>query len=203
MVNEIKPQPDPQHIMELLGGMFVSEGICVPDIFKLYERHPAFLSDFYMNFKRFVWIDGYNNVNVKCLIGLAVSFATRCRPWADFFTARLDRLNFPQRAVEDVRALVAINAMYNQFYKLPDLSSKALFGGMPVGLRGHTIASTMFDEITIELIGVAMGTLNGCKTCTSGHAHSASNAGLEDEAILEAIQCASTVLAGCTFLNSL
>jgi alkyl hydroperoxide reductase subunit D len=200
-----KPQRDPLHVMERVGEMLVDEGIAVPDFFTLYQRHPAFLMDFYMNFKRFVWNDGYNNAVVKTLIGLAVSFATGCKPWSEFFIARLDRYSVLPRAVEDVRALVAVNAMYNQFYKLPDLSGNAHFGGMPVGLRGHTIASTMFDEITLELIGVAMGTMNGCKTCTAGHARSAASAGLRnaEAATLEAIQCAATVLAGCTYLNSL
>ena len=175
----------------------------VPCAFALYEAHPAFHADFYMNFKRFVWADGYLTPKNKAAIALAISFATGCRPWSDYFSlTRFAALGFPEAAAGDIRALVAVNSMYNQFYKLPDLMGRGL-AGMAVGLRGHTIAATCLDGEVIELIGVVMGTLNGCRTCATGHARAALNSAVPDEAILEANQCAATMLAGCVFLNSL
>lgn len=175
----------------------------VPYPFIQYEIHPAFHADFYMNFKRFVWTDGYLTPKVKAALALAISFATGCRPWQDVLKRDIARLGFPEAAAEDIRALVAVNSMYNQFYKLPDMVGRGLAGGMAVGLRGHTIASTCLDGAVIELIGVVIGVLNGCRTCTTGHARAAVNSAVSDEALLEAIQCVATMLAGCVFLNSL
>lgn len=186
-----------ERIREMFGDL------PVPYPFAQYEMHPAFHADFYMNFKRFVWTDRYLNPKVKAAIALAVSFATGCRPWQDVLKRDIARLGFPEGAAEDIRALVAVNAMYNQFYKLPDMVGRGLSGGGAVGLRGHTIASTCLDGDLIELIGVVIGTLNGCRTCTTGHARAAVNSYVTDEAIIEAIQCAATMLAGCVFLNSL
>lgn len=168
---------------------------------EMLRVHPAFATDFYMNFKRFVWADGYLNVRTKAAIGMAISLATGCRWMEEFMAERVCDLEFPAAAIGDIRALVAVNAMYNLFFKLPDVSDR--FRGMAVGLRGHTIASTCLDNPTIELIGMVIGALNGCRTCMTGHARAATSTGVGDDAILEAIQCAATILSGCVFLNSL
>jgi alkyl hydroperoxide reductase subunit D len=196
MVNNAANNPIEDRIRELFGD----EPIPYP--LTQYGMHPAFQADFHMNFKRFVWSDGYLNVNMKAAIALAISFATGCRPWQDVLERRVIALGFPEAAEGDIRALVAVTAMFNVFFKLPDLSGSR-FGGMGVGLRGHTLAATCLDEQTIELISVAISTINGCKLCTAGHVRVASQTGLDDQAILEAIQCAATMLAGCTFLNAL
>jgi lipoyl-dependent peroxiredoxin subunit D len=73
---------------------------------------------------------------------------------------------------------------------------------MSVGLRAHTFAGTSLDEKTVELINIAISDLAACRPCTSGHVTKARQLGLSDEAILEAIQCAATVLAGVQFLKA-
>lgn len=201
MNDRIENQAQSLDVMGRVRTMFGETPI--PGPFNEFARHPAFLTDFYMNFKRFVWSDGYLDIRTKSAIGLAVSFAARCPAWSKFFSDRVATLGFRESAVDDIRALVATCSMYNLFFKLPDLSGNSLFGGMAVGLRGHTPANTCLDEQVVEIIHVAISTINGCKTCTAGHIRSASRLGLSQDAILESIQCAATTLSGCSFLNTL
>ena len=94
----------------------------------------------------------------------------------------------------DVLAVASTNSMYNSFFKFRYLSGSEAFGGMSVGLRAHTFMNTCLDDKTVELINTAISNLNACKPCTSGHVTMSRD--------LEAIQCASTMAAGCSFLKA-
>ena len=185
---------------ERITEMF--EGGPIPEPFLIYARAPAFLQDFYMNFKKFVWSDGHLDVRLKAAVALAVASATRCAAWSDFFADRCLRLGDSEQYPVDVVAVVASCQMYNVFFKFRDLAGSDLFSGMGVGLRAHTFANTSLDAKTVELINIAVSDINGCKPCTSGHIEKARQLGVSDDAILETIQCAATVVAGCAFLNA-
>lgn len=174
----------------------------IPDPFFVYGRVPAFLQDFYMNFKKFVWTDGKITVKTKTTIALAVCAVTKCRPWTEFFVARCRQLELSEQYAIDTIAVSASCEMYNAFFKFRDISGSDLFSGMAVGLRAHTFSNTSLDELTVELINVAISDINGCKPCTSGHVEKAKQLGASNEAILETIQCAATMLAGVSFLNA-
>lgn len=185
---------------ERLGELF--EGGPVPPPFLLYARVPAFLQDFYMNFKKFVWSDGQIDVKTKATIALAVSSALRCPAWADFFAERCTKLGLPEQHVADTIGVASACQMYNVFFKFRDLSGSELFSGMGVGLRAHTFGNTSLDGKLVELINIAISDINGCKPCTSGHVDSARKLGVTDDALLECVQCAATMAAGCAFVNA-
>lgn len=185
-----------ERIRELLG---TDE---VPDVFQYYGRVAPFLQDFYMNFKKFVYSDGKLDARTRALIALAVSSAAGNEYWSDFFAARLRMLGDSNQTVADVIAVASTNAMYNTFFKFRDISGSSVFEGMSVGLRAHTFANTSLDAKEVELINIAISDINGCKPCTSGHVAEARNLGIGDEAMLEAIQCAATMLAGIQFLKA-
>ena len=178
------------------------EGTAVPAPFLVYARVPAFLQDFYMNFKKFVWTDGNLDAKTKATLALAVASAARCPAWADFFAERCGKLGFAEQHVADCIAVAASCQMYNVFFKFRDLAGSDLFSGMGVGLRAHTFANTSLDARTVELINIAISDINGCKPCTSGHVEKVRQLGVSDDAILESVQCAATMAAGCAFLNS-
>jgi alkyl hydroperoxide reductase subunit D len=173
----------------------------LPEPFLIYGRVPAFLQDFYMNFKKFVYSDGALEARTKALIGLAVCAQRGCKAWTSWCAARLRGLGAGEQEMADAVAVGAACAMYNAFFKFRDLSGEAAFSGMAVGLRAHTFAGTSLSPQQVELINVAVSDVNGCKPCTSGHVAKARELGLSDEAILEAVQCAATLLAGITFLQ--
>jgi alkyl hydroperoxide reductase subunit D len=174
----------------------------LPEPFYTYGRVPAFLQDFYMNFKKFIWTEGHISAKTKATIALAVSSVTKCRPWCDVFALRCRNLGFDEQHLADTLAVASTCAMYNAFFKFRDISGSDLFSGMSVGLRAHTFANTSLDELTVELINIAISDLNGCKPCTSGHVEKARQLGASNDALLEVVQCTATMLAGTTFLNA-
>lgn len=171
----------------------------LPDVFLPMGRVPAFLSDFYMNFKKFVASAGALDVKTKATIALAVALKEGSHAWGDFYGEHAKANGLSDEQVAEVAALVATNAMYNTFFKFRELSGSDLFNGMSVGLRAHTFHGTSFDEKTVELINVAISDLNACKPCVSGHVKKSRDLGISDEAILEAIQCAAVAYAGVQF----
>ena len=185
---------------ERIAEMF--EGGPIPAPFLTYARVPAFLQDFYMNFKKFVWTEGHLDVKTKSTLALAVASAMKNVAWSDFFAERCVKLGLPEQHVADVIGVVASCQMYNVFFKFRDLAGSDLFSGMGVGLRAHTFANTSLDAKIVELINIAISDINGCKPCTSGHVEKVRQLGASDDAILESVQCAATIAAGCSFLNA-
>lgn len=174
----------------------------LPEPFLLYAAVPAFLQDFYMNFKKFCYAAGKLDVKLKSLICVAVAGNYGCDPWLEFFAARAKAEGADDQTLADVAGVASSCAMYNAFFKFRDLSGSDLFFGMPVGLRAHTFAGTSLDDQTVELINIAISDLNGCKPCTKGHVAKARDLGLTDEQILECIQCTATLFAGIQFLKA-
>ena len=185
-----------ERIKELVGGP------TVPEPFLAMGRVEPFLRDVYMNLKKFVWTDGAIDVKTKAAIGLAAAAHAKCGPWTDFMADRCRQLGWTDQQLAEILAVAATNYMYNTFFKFKELSGSSVFEGMGVGLRAHTFASTSLDEQTVELINTVVSDINACKPCTSGHVDSARNLGLEDEQLLEAIQCAATIYAAAQFTNS-
>jgi len=178
------------------------DGGAIPAPFLVYARVPAFLQDFYMNYKKFVYGDGHLPASTKSLVGVAVAATLKCGPWIDLLSARAAQQGLGQGQIQDTLAVAASCQMYNVFFKFRELSGSDLFSGMSVGLRAHTFAGTSLDQSTVELINIAVSDLNGCKPCTAGHVDKARALGLSDDALLECVQCAATIAAGCHFLNA-
>lgn len=175
----------------------------VPHAFERMAMHPAFLADFHMNFRRFVWDDGYLDRSTKALIAFAVVVHLNGKIWEPWFEGnRFPCLGLTPEAANDVRAIVATCSMHNAYFKGLDFSGITLVGKTH-GLRSHTPGSTCLEEDAVELIAVVISALNGCHRCTNGHTTAAAGCGVTDPMIQEAFQCAATMVAGCTFLNSL
>ena len=77
------------------------EADTVPEPFLTYGRFEAFLQDFYMNFKKFVYQDGALDAKTKAILGLAVSGHYGCTVWLDFFTERLTSLGAEEGMTSD------------------------------------------------------------------------------------------------------
>ncbi len=184
-----------------LTEMF-GEGVAIPAPFLKLGNCPAYLQDFYMNFKKFCFSEGKIDLKLKAIIGLAVASNGGSSQWIEYFAERLKSLEGTDQTVADVVGVTAACATYNVFFKFRDLSGSELFSGMAVGLRAHTFSATTLDDKTVELINVAVSDVNGCKPCTEGHVTKARAMGISDEALLETIQCAATVYGGVQFVKA-
>lgn len=182
-------------IQEMFGGD-------LPEMFLIYGNVEPFLKDFYMNFKKFVYSSGALDEKTRAIIALVVSCHTKCPDWITWSQSRSVALGWTASQVAEAMAVAATNYCYNTFFKFRDMSGSGLFEGMGVGLRAHTFHAVSLDQQLVELINIAISDINACKPCTSGHVDKARTLGLSDEQLLECIQCASTMYAGCQFLNS-
>ena len=173
------------------------------EIFQYMANVPAFLHDFFMNFRKFVLTAGKLDEKRKLLIACAVAGQTGSSQWLDYLQTFSAARNVTQREVIEALAVGATNSMYNVLFKFRDISGTDVFDGMGVGLRAHTFQGTSLDDMTVELINLTLSDINSCKPCTAAHVQKARQTGLSDEAIYEAIQCAATMISGTQFLKSI
>lgn len=185
-----------ERIKELL------ESDTVPEPFLVYGRVPAFLQDFYMNFKKFVYGEGKLDAKTRTIIALSVSALMGSEYWTNYFEDRAKQFEIGEDTVAEILAVASTNYMYNTFFKFRSISGSDAFEGLPVGLRAHTFSGTSLDDATVELINIAISDLNACKPCVGGHVTKARKLGVSDEAILEAIQCTSVMMSGIQFLKA-
>ena len=201
-LNPVEPASAPESVAQTYGRIQEMFGGDLPAMFLVYGNVESFLKDFYMNFKKFVYSSGALDEKTRAIIALVVACHSKCPAWVQFFQARAVSLGWTQTEVAEAMAVAATNYCYNTFFKFRDLSGSGLFEGMGVGLRAHTFTSVSLDQKLVELINVAVSDINACKPCTSGHVDKSRALGLSDDQILECIQCASTMYAGCQFLNA-
>lgn len=175
----------------------------IPEIFQYFAVVPAFLHDFFMNFRKFVLSAGKLDEKRKLLIACAVAGQAGNQKVLEFLRTFAASRNVTDTEIVDVLAVGATNSMYNVLFKFRDISGSAVFDGMSVGLRAHTFQGTSLDDQTVELINLALSDINGCKPCTAAHVQKARQLGISDEAIYEAVQCAATIIAGSQFFRSL
>lgn len=185
-----------ERIREVLG---VTE---IPEIFTYFATVPAFLHDFFMNFRKFVLGDGKLDQKRKLLIAAAVCGQNGSQKWLEYLTEFAEERGASREELVEAMSVGATNSMYNVLFKFRDISGSDVFDGMGVGLRAHTFQGTSLDGETVELINLSLSDLNGCKPCTTAHVAKARQVGVSDEAIYEAIQCAATMVAGTQFLRS-
>lgn len=186
-----------ERIREILG---VAE---IPEIFQYFASVPAFVHDFFMNFRKFVLSAGKLEEKRKLLIACAVAGQAGSQKWLEYLTSFASSKGVSHSEIAEALAVGATNSMYNVLFKFRDISGTDVFNGMSVGLRAHTFQGTSLDDQTIELINISLSDINGCKPCTAAHVEKARQTGLSDEAIYEAIQCAATMIAGTQFLRSI
>lgn len=175
----------------------------IPEIFQYMANVPAFVHDFFMNFRKFVLTAGKLDEKRKLLVACAVAGQMGSMKWQNYLQTFAAARNVTAAEITEALAVGATNSMYNVLFKFRDIAGTDIFDGMSVGLRAHTFHGTSLDDMTVELINLALSDINGCKPCTAAHVEKARQTGVSDEAIYEAIQCAATMIAGTQFLASI
>jgi alkyl hydroperoxide reductase subunit D len=183
-------------IKEILG---VDE---VPEVFLYMGNVPAFVHDFFMNFRKFVLSAGKLDEKSKLLIAAAVAGQAGSQTWLNYLKTFAEAKQVTDQEIVEALAVGATNSMYNVLFKFRDISGVEAFDAMPVGLRAHTFQSTSLSDDMVELINLSLSDINSCKPCTAAHVAKVRQAGVSDEAIYEAIQCAATMVCGTQFLRS-
>src|SRR4051794_29930631 len=61
----------------------------VPESFFIYANSPAFMHDFYMNFKRFVLTAGKLDLRTKLIVAYSAAVVLGSRDWRDWLSTKL------------------------------------------------------------------------------------------------------------------
>jgi len=172
----------------------------LPVGYQMMGRVEAFLSDAYMNYRKFI-ADGSGKLDQKTreVIVLAVSSAMNCVHCVRHHAKDAQTKGLSEQEVFEVLAVTATCTMYNNYFKFKDLAGDEAFKAMPVGLRAHAFIKTSLDPKLVELINVVVSNINGCPMCTSGHVAKALELGLTHEDIDEAVKIAAVMSAFNTF----
>ena len=130
-----------ERIREVLG---VTE---IPEIFQYMAAVPAFVHDFFMNFRKFVLSAGKLDEKRKLLIAFAVAGQAGSTKWLEYLQTFSAARNVTANEVTEALAVGATNSMYNVLFKFRDISGSDVFDGMGVGLRAHTFQGTSLHEM--------------------------------------------------------
>ncbi len=204
LVNPVSPEQATDKAAQVYDRIReVLEVSDIPEIFQYMANVPAFVHDFFMNFRKFVLTAGKLDEKRKLLVACAVAGQSGSMKWQIYLQTFAAARNVTAAEITEALAVGATNSMYNVLFKFRHIAGTDVFDGMSVGLRAHTFQGTSLDDMTVELINLALSDINGCKPCTAAHVEKARQTGLSDEAIYEAIQCAATMIAGTQFLGSI
>jgi alkyl hydroperoxide reductase subunit D len=95
--------------------------------------------------------------------------------------------------VEDALAAVAMMGMNNIFYRFRHLVGKPEYAQKPARLRMTRIAKPATNKLDFELFCLVVSAINGCEACVQSHEKVATEAGLSQDAVHDAMRIAATV----------
>src|ERR1700730_16109625 len=98
----------------------------------------------------------------------------------------------PAEAYQAALGAASIMAMNNVFYRGRSFL-QGQYDDLRPGLRMNIIANPGVDKANFELWSFAVSSINGCSHCVTAHEHTLREAGVDREAILEALRGAPVV----------
>jgi len=131
---------------------------------------------------------------------LASALACRnCKVIAALEAEAAPRLS--EAACKAAKAVAAVMAMNNIYYRFVHLASCPDYGKMRAGLRMNAIANPGVDRADFELWSLAVSAINGCGMCIDSHEQELRKAGIRAEQIQAAVKIAAVVHAAASVLD--
>jgi alkyl hydroperoxide reductase subunit D len=160
---------------------------------ELKNALPAYAKDLKLNLGSVV---GNSQLPQQRLWGtvLACAIASRSRRVLTELEPEARQRLSPE-AYEAAKAAAAIMAMNNVFYRTRHLLSDHEYGNLRAGLRMNVIGNPGVDKTDFEFWSFAVSAINGCGQCLDSHENVLRKAGLDREAIQEAVKIASVIQA--------
>ena len=135
--------------------------------------------------------------------GVAVACAAASRnPWLTEAVVADARLDVGDAVVEDGLAAAALMAMNNVYYRFRHLVGKESYASKPARLRMQRLARPATSKIDFELFSLAVSAINGCETCVQAHERVATEGGLTEDQIHDAIRIAAVVHGAAVALEA-
>ena len=159
----------------------------------LKSQLPDYAKDLRLNLESVLTEGGAPGLTQKqiAVIALASAIASRYKP----LTAAINEESAKHASAEELngaRVAASIMGMNNVLYR-----GRAFLDGkyddLRPGLRMNIIGNPGVDKANFELWSFAVSSINGCSHCVAAHEHTLREAGVEREAILEALKVAAIV----------
>lgn len=168
---------------------------------QLVDSLPSYAKDLKLNFSSL--IRNQSELSASQLWGTVVAsaIATRTPQLLEGVLAEAANHLSPV-ALEAAKAVAAIMAMNNIYYRFLHLSSNPKYATMPAKLRMNVLRTHGADAADFELWSIAVSAINGCGKCVDAHENVLRQKGVTEETIAAAIRVAAVLHAIGTTLDA-
>lgn len=127
-------------------------------------------------------------------VAVASAFAARNPVLRDAMLAEARAGGAEDAVIDDARAAASLMGMNNVFYRSKHMLGEA-YEKKPARLRMQRIAKPAGEKVDFELMCLAVSAINGCEVCLQSHEKTVVDAGLSQDAVIDAIRIAAVVHA--------
>lgn len=174
----------------------------IPNAYRAMAGAPGFLSDMLDNHAK-IMADGAVDRKTKELIALAISAVTGCEYCAAAHAAVARRMGIPEQQLVEAVGLAAIMSGHNHVQKLKDFSADEELKTLRTGTAESLMKEKSLTDLQMELIFLAVSSINGCPTCIKYHTGKARKVGATTEQLQETAAVLALLSASTTFIKAL
>ena len=103
--------------------------------------------------------------------------------------------------VDDAKAVAALMAMNNVYYRFRHMLGKEAYSSLPARLRMNRMAQPKTSKADFELATLAVSALNGCERCIQSHEQAVRAHGLSEVHVHDAARIAAVIAGASTALS--
>ena len=168
----------------------------VPVEVRMMAHVPTFANDMFENQQRIIH-DGLDHLSLQQreAVALAVSSANFCVNCIKAHRRKCIDAGYSESQTIEILALAAQCAMLNTNHQFRHAVSDDRFMQMTNPLKTDAMQAVSLDALTVELICLAVSSVNACELCIQNHTQKAMDAGASVEQIDEAVLVASVMTA--------
>ena len=103
--------------------------------------------------------------------------------------------------VDDAKAVAALMAMNNVYYRFRHMVGKESYASLPARLRMNRLGQPKTAKADFELASLAVSALNGCELCIQSHERAVLAQGLSEAQVHDAARIAATIAGASAALG--
>jgi alkyl hydroperoxide reductase subunit D len=167
----------------------------------LRERLPDAAKDIKLNLQSVLSPGGALTAAQRWGVAVAAALASRYPALSRAVLAEAHR-EVGGAVVDDAIAAAALMGMNNVFYRFKHRVGKPAYQDKPARLRMNRLAKPLTNKIDFELFSLAVSAINDCESCVRAHEQAVTDAGLSDDAVVDATRIAATLHAAAVALEA-
>ncbi len=103
--------------------------------------------------------------------------------------------------IDDAKAVAALMAMNNVYYRFRHMVGKESYASLPARLRMNRLGQPRTSKADFELAALAVSALNGCELCIQSHERAVLAQGLSEAQVHDAARIAAVIAGASTALG--